>query len=128
MTLSHITAQRTMIVMILFSVYENKESVINEWCFRPRFCTCNIGPGTTWANEMNFVMKHAPGAGSIAQPVDKQSSELPLYHRCLLRNQYIQSIHISSLICSNWQKQQHSFLYSFCVLSSRITNGHDSAL
>ena len=24
------------------------------------------GPGTTWANEMNFVMNHAPGAGSIA--------------------------------------------------------------
>ena len=23
------------------------------------------GPGTTWANEMNFVMTHAPGAGSI---------------------------------------------------------------
>ena len=21
------------------------------------------GPGTTWANEMNFVMIHAPGAG-----------------------------------------------------------------
>ena len=26
---------------------------------------------------MNFVMKHAPGAGSIAQPVDQLSSELP---------------------------------------------------
>ena len=24
------------------------------------------GPGTTWDNEMNFGMKHAPGAGSIA--------------------------------------------------------------
>ena len=23
------------------------------------------GPGTTWANEMKFVMNHAPGAGSI---------------------------------------------------------------
>ena len=22
------------------------------------------GPGTTWTNEMNFGMKHAPGAGS----------------------------------------------------------------
>ena len=27
------------------------------------------GPETTWANEMNFVLNHAPGAGSIAQPV-----------------------------------------------------------
>ena len=24
-----------------------------------------IGSGTTWANEMYFVMKHAPGVGSI---------------------------------------------------------------
>ena len=23
------------------------------------------GHGTTWANEMNFVLNHAPGAGSI---------------------------------------------------------------
>ena len=23
------------------------------------------GPGTTWDNEMNFVMNHAPGAGWI---------------------------------------------------------------
>ena len=37
-------------------------------------------PGTTQAKEMNFVMNHAPGAGSIAQPVDRQSSALPLYH------------------------------------------------
>ena len=27
------------------------------------------GPGTTWANEMNII-NHAPGAGSIARPVD----------------------------------------------------------
>ena len=30
------------------------------------------GPGTTWANEVNFGMNHAPGVGSIAQPVDLQ--------------------------------------------------------
>ena len=29
------------------------------------------GPGTTWANEMNFGIKHAPGAGSIARPVNQ---------------------------------------------------------
>ena len=39
------------------------------------------GPVKTWANEMTFIMSHAPGAGSIAQPVDQQSSALPLYHR-----------------------------------------------
>ena len=27
-------------------------------------------PGTTWDNEMNFGMNHAPGAGSIDQPVE----------------------------------------------------------
>ena len=26
--------------------------------------------GITWANEINFVMKHAPAAGLIAGPVD----------------------------------------------------------
>ena len=36
--------------------------------------------GTTWANEITFVMIHAPGTGSIDRPVDKQSSALPLYH------------------------------------------------
>ena len=40
------------------------------------------GPGTTWANEMNFGMNHAPGAGLIARPVDLQSSVLPLCHDC----------------------------------------------
>ena len=34
---------------------------MNEWCVRPPFCT--VRQGTTWANEMNFVMNHAPGAG-----------------------------------------------------------------
>ena len=42
------------------------------------------GPRTTWANEMSFVVKHAPGAGFIARPVDLQSSAQPLYHRCRL--------------------------------------------
>ena len=36
------------------------------------------GLGTTWANEMNLGMKHAIGAGSLARPVDLQSSVLPL--------------------------------------------------
>ena len=27
------------------------------------------GPDKTWADDMNFVMHHAPGAGSIARPV-----------------------------------------------------------
>ena len=55
-------------------------SKIYEWCFRPRFRTVQ---GTTWANEMKFVKNHAPGAGSITQPVDPQSSDLPL---CPLNN------------------------------------------
>ena len=35
------------------------------------------------ANEMN-VMNHAPGAGSISQPVDQQSCVLPLSYGCPL--------------------------------------------
>ena len=34
-----------------------------------------LGPRTTWANEMNFVMNHALGAGSIARPGDQQSMQ-----------------------------------------------------
>ena len=37
-----------------------------------------IKPGITYANEMNFVMNHAPGAGSLARPVDPQSTVLRL--------------------------------------------------
>ena len=40
--------------------------------------------GATWDIEMNFVMKHALGAGLIARPVDQQSRVLPLYHGCPL--------------------------------------------
>ena len=36
------------------------------------------------ANEMSFVMNHAPGAGLIARAVDLQSSEAPLYYECPL--------------------------------------------
>ena len=36
--------------------------------------------GATGANEMNFVIKHAPGAGSIARPVGQQYNALQLYH------------------------------------------------
>ena len=54
---------------------------MNEWCFRPKFCTVRLyWAGANWANEMNFVMNHARGAGLITRPVDQQSSMLPLYH------------------------------------------------
>ena len=32
------------------------------------------GAMTIWVNEMNFVMNHAPDAGSTARPVDQQST------------------------------------------------------
>ena len=31
-----------------------------------------------WANKINFIMNHAPGAGSNPRPVDQQSSALPI--------------------------------------------------
>ena len=52
---------------------------MNEWCFRPRYCTFKArytGPGTTWANEMN-IMSHAPGAGSIARPAVQRTTTVP---------------------------------------------------
>ena len=39
--------------------------------------------GTTWANEMHCGMNHAPGAGSIARPVDLQPSAILLCNGCL---------------------------------------------
>ena len=38
------------------------------------------------ANELNFVLKHVPSAGLIAQPVDQQASVLPLSYGCPLVN------------------------------------------
>ena len=38
----------------------------------------HTGLGKTLPNEMNFIMNHTPGAGSIAWPVNQQSSMLPL--------------------------------------------------
>ena len=40
------------------------------------------GLGTIWANEMNFSMKQAPGAGSIAPTVDIQFNVLSLCYHC----------------------------------------------
>ena len=42
------------------------------------------GPGTTWANGMNFGMNNIQGPGSITQPVDLQSGMLPLCYSCSL--------------------------------------------
>ena len=33
--------------------------------------------GDNLANEMNFVMNHAPGAGSITRPVDQRATTVP---------------------------------------------------
>jgi hypothetical protein len=55
------------------------------------------GPGTIWANDLNFFMKHAPGAGLIARHVndiltisdvqeeDNVCSVSPAPHRVLMR-------------------------------------------
>ena len=41
--------------------------------------------GTTWANEMYFVMNHAAGAESIALPIDLQAIALTRYYDWLLQ-------------------------------------------
>ena len=48
----------------------------NELCFRPRFCTCKaiLYRGQPGLMRWIFIMNHAPGAGSIAWPVDQQSN------------------------------------------------------
>ena len=57
--------------MWLFSKQQQTYTAQMKWnkcCFRARFCPVRLytGPGISWVNEMNFVVNHAPGAGSIA--------------------------------------------------------------
>ena len=65
------------------------------------------GPGTTWGNEMNFVMKHAPGAGSIARPVKQQSCATLITVRPTPPLQY------------RWKKQQKKSLNITASVHSR---------
>ena len=48
----------------------------NDLCSRLLILHCKaiLGPGTTGANEMNFVVNHAPDAGSIGRPVDQRAT------------------------------------------------------
>ena len=60
---------------------------MNEWSFLSydSAVECYTGPGTTSENEMEFSMKHAPGAGLITQPDDLQSRALLLCYGCPLQ-------------------------------------------
>ena len=49
--------------------------------------------GTTWVNEMDFVVNHASGAGLIAQPIDLQSNALSLCYGCPLDPRMIGLVH-----------------------------------
>ena len=63
-------------------------AVVNEWMTELMNSVLGsalyviLGMTKTWDSEMNFVVNHAPSAGSIAWPVDPQYSTLPLYHGC----------------------------------------------
>ena len=43
------------------------------------------GSGMNVANEMNFGVNHAPGAGYIARPVDLQFSVISVHYNCTSR-------------------------------------------
>ena len=58
-------------------------------------------PGTTWDNEMTFVMNHAPGAGSIARPVDQHASSPACYH-CITDVPYIYTKHFRPAVCVHY--------------------------
>ena len=49
-------------------------------------------PGTTWANEMNIGLNHAPGAGLIALPVDLHSNLLWLHPTRTIDYHYYETI------------------------------------
>ena len=53
-----------------------KQLLILSMVFQATILHCKTiysRPGTTWDNEMKFVMNHAPCAESIARPVGQQS-------------------------------------------------------
>ena len=66
------------------------------------------GPGSTWANEMNFVINHVPCAGLIALPVDQQPT-LPLCYGCpngltiYFINEYSDCLYWASILNSIFQ-------------------------
>ena len=62
--------------------YNNEEGEMNGVLDHDSALSGYTGPGTTWANEMNFVINHAPGAGSIARPFDQHSSALQMDNGC----------------------------------------------
>ena len=49
---------------------------MNEW-FKATIlhCNANTGPRTTWANEMNFCMKHVPVGRGGVEGIDGEREE-----------------------------------------------------
>ena len=71
------------------------------------YCVRRTGPGTTWVNEINFFMIHAPSAGSIPRSVDQQIlCTNTLDHRwkgkCHYRYVTDAADHNASHICLYW--------------------------
>ena len=104
-----------------------------DWCFRPRFCTERLyWAGTTWANEMNFVMNHSPGVGSIAQPVDLQSNTTM---HCATDAPYISMIYAGWIYIIHWDSHYIMFqlryitqLYDYYTELITIYLNADSAI
>ena len=88
--LPSISKQNTSIMHILINLcYPNRIVMIKSplrlistyksMVFLAIICTVRLyWAGSTWVNEMNFVMNHAPGARSISRPVGQQFSTLSL--------------------------------------------------
>ena len=73
---------------------------------------------------MNFVMNHATGAGSIARPVDQQSSALPPYHGCyyVLDNSWYNRsvIYVANWISGKWICGCILFQYKYTQFISNL--------
>ena len=61
-------------------------------------CKAILG-GNNLANEMNFLMNHAPSAVSFAPPVDLQSNTPPLCYSCPCRKFVISNDNRHHLNC-----------------------------
>ena len=69
---------------------------------------------------MNFVTNHAPDAGSIARPVDQQSSALPLCYGC---PRVIHLLFTTSVLSTNYNKVIiFQYIFKYCPWISRRWN------
>ena len=72
----------------------------NVWCFRPRFCTCNTGPGQPGLMRL-ILLWIMPLVQDRSLDLLTNSSSLPLYYGCPSKKIIKTDVHIVWIIDRN---------------------------